>query len=50
MLGELTDAVVFVFVQHYGVHIADVPVSVIKKMSRHPEVCNSVKRGPGSRT
>ena len=48
MLGELTDAVVFVFVQYYGVHMADVPMSVIKKMSRHPEVCNSVIRGPDS--
>ncbi|KAL5374087.1 hypothetical protein DPSP01_012220 [Paraphaeosphaeria sporulosa] len=37
LLGELIDAIVFVFVQYYGVHIKDVPVAAIVQMKRHPE-------------
>lgn len=38
LLGELINAVVFVFVQYYDVHIKDVPMAVILQMKRHPEV------------
>jgi hypothetical protein len=45
-LLELIDAIIFVFVQYYGVHIKDVPLPVIANMKRHPEVRKEQRRLP----